>query len=383
MKLYSRPFLLWLVCPLLLYWVTRVWFVARRGGLSEDPLLYCDEGQDQPAGRGPDRDPARPGKRLAEGDRVLMATGWPSAGSARSHRGCRLSIYPRTIPAGIDKSMTFRVAARKIGAWSNFPVHDCFAFRPEKLSELRELPASGRFPDYISRGMGRGYGDAGASTPAAASSSTSGSAASSTSTPPTGVVDAEGGACFADVIKAFLPRGWFLPVTPGTKFVTVGGAIAADVHGKNHHRRRRVRPTSSRASSCSPAPAKSSHCSPRRERRRVLGDRRRDGPDRRDPRRRGCGCAGARPPTSTSDYQKARDLDGRWSCSPPATGTYRYSVAWIDCLATGESLGRSVLMRGDHAPAGGAADGGTRRAADARRRSAKKACRLTSCRRSC
>ena len=53
----------------------------------------------------------------------------------------------------------------------------------------------------------------------------------------TGQLVAEAGVLAGDIINAFLSRGWFLPVTPGTKFVTLGGAIAADVHGKNHHRR--------------------------------------------------------------------------------------------------------------------------------------------------
>jgi FAD/FMN-containing dehydrogenase len=51
----------------------------------------------------------------------------------------------------------------------------------------------------------------------------------------TGMLRSESGVSFADIIDVFLPKGWFLPVTPGTKFVTVGGAIANDVHGKNHH----------------------------------------------------------------------------------------------------------------------------------------------------
>ena len=50
-----------------------------------------------------------------------------------------------------------------------------------------------------------------------------------------GVLTCEAGALLSDVIDALLPRGWFPPVTPGTKFVTIGGLIAADVHGKNHH----------------------------------------------------------------------------------------------------------------------------------------------------
>ncbi len=52
----------------------------------------------------------------------------------------------------------------------------------------------------------------------------------------TGVLRCESGVSVADILDVFLPKGWFLPVTPGTRFVTVGGAIANDVHGKNHHR---------------------------------------------------------------------------------------------------------------------------------------------------
>ncbi len=51
----------------------------------------------------------------------------------------------------------------------------------------------------------------------------------------TGMLRCESGVSFSDIIEVFLPKGWFLPVTPGTRFVTVGGAIANDVHGKNHH----------------------------------------------------------------------------------------------------------------------------------------------------
>lgn len=54
--------------------------------------------------------------------------------------------------------------------------------------------------------------------------------------PVTGVLRCEAGVLLAEIIEFALPKGWFLPVTPGTKFVTVGGAIANDVHGKNHHR---------------------------------------------------------------------------------------------------------------------------------------------------
>jgi len=54
--------------------------------------------------------------------------------------------------------------------------------------------------------------------------------------PSTGVLRCEAGVLFSEIIDLIVPKGWFLPVTPGTKFITVGGAIANDVHGKNHHR---------------------------------------------------------------------------------------------------------------------------------------------------
>jgi hypothetical protein len=54
--------------------------------------------------------------------------------------------------------------------------------------------------------------------------------------PGTGILHCESGVLFADILAFAVPRGWFLPVSPGTQYITVGGAIANDVHGKNHHR---------------------------------------------------------------------------------------------------------------------------------------------------
>lgn len=52
----------------------------------------------------------------------------------------------------------------------------------------------------------------------------------------TGVLQCEAGATIDEILQVMVPRGWFLPTTPGTRFVTLGGAVANDVHGKNHHR---------------------------------------------------------------------------------------------------------------------------------------------------
>jgi len=161
----------------------------------------------------------------------------------------------------------------------------------------------------------------------------------------TGLLECEAGVSFKDILETFVPRGWFLPVTPGTKFITVGGAIASDVHGKNHHLAggftRFVKRLSLLIGDGSIV-----RCSPS---------------ENTDLFRATCGGMGLtgvivtaaftmrRIPSSfvSQETLKARDLDeiiGHFQNSSAP-----FSVAWIDCLARGRSLGRSVLMQGDFA----------------------------------
>lgn len=89
----------------------------------------------------------------------------------------------------------------------------------------------------LSRGLGRSYGDS--SLPAVASDRIVNSRLANriiSFSPDTGIIRAEAGLTLVDLVRLMLPRGWFPPVVPGTKFVTLGGMVASDVHGKNHHR---------------------------------------------------------------------------------------------------------------------------------------------------
>src|SRR5262249_21269080 len=100
---------------------------------------------------------------------------------------------------------------------------------------LCETFAGGQQASYIARGLGRSYGDSALNENAGVVVQTRLNrflAFDAT----TGILECEAGVSLAEIIEHLLPRGWFLPTTPGTKFVTIGGAIAADVHGKNHHR---------------------------------------------------------------------------------------------------------------------------------------------------
>ena len=88
----------------------------------------------------------------------------------------------------------------------------------------------------LTRGLGRSYGDS--SLPATADDRVASSRLADrilAFDPETGVISAEAGFSLVELNRLFMPRGWFSPVTPGTKFVTLGGMVASDVHGKNHH----------------------------------------------------------------------------------------------------------------------------------------------------
>jgi decaprenylphospho-beta-D-ribofuranose 2-oxidase len=149
------------------------------------------------------------------------------------------------------------------------------------------------------------------------------------------------------LLRRLVPAGWFVPVTPGTRFVTIGGALANDVHGKNHHRD---------GSFGSHVLAFDLLTSDGAVRTVTPG---------RDPEAFGATVGGAGLtgailratirllPIRTSrvrvDTERAADLEDLMARMAAGDDAYRYSVAWLDCLARGRSLGRGVLSRGDHA----------------------------------
>ncbi|MEV5511341.1 FAD-binding oxidoreductase [Streptomyces flaveolus] len=211
----------------------------------------------------------------------------------------------------------------------------------EAAAAVRDCGARGGIP----RGLGRAYGDA--------AQNAGGAVLDMTGLDRIHAIDVDGGTVLCDagvslhrLMEVLLPLGWFVPVTPGTRYVTVGGAIGADIHGKNHH-------------------VSGSFA------RHVLslelltadgGVRTVDrGTPLFDATAGGMGLTGViltatvrLQPVETAlmsvDTERAADLDDLMARLTATDHRYRYSVAWIDLLARGAATGRAVLTRGDHAP---------------------------------
>jgi FAD/FMN-containing dehydrogenase len=161
-----------------------------------------------------------------------------------------------------------------------------------------------------------------------------------------GVLECEAGVLLSEIIALTLPRGWFLPVPPGTALVTVGGAIANDVHGKNHHRA-----------------GSFGHHLLSFELRRSSGETLRCAPDQHaDWFGATIGGLGLTGMISTArlqlrrvpgewiagDSQRFHNLPEFFALAAQSDVAYEYTVGWLDSAASGDKLGRGVFMRGNH-----------------------------------
>lgn len=236
----------------------------------------------------------------------------------------------------------------RLSGWGRHPVRECRVYRPEKVSELAQVFASAPAGGVVPRGLGRAYGDAALNEGGAVVSHLRLNRLLSFDAE-TGVLECEGGVSLGEIVDAFLPRGWFLPVVPGTRHVTVGGAIAADVHGKNHHADGTFARFVDEIRLLTPG-------------RGILTCSREVEADAFRATLGGMGLTGAvvsarlrlmrvESAWITVDQAPTRDLDHALARFSDADAGHRYSVAWIDALARGRNLGRGVLLLGDHAPA--------------------------------
>ncbi len=121
----------------------------------------------------------------------------------------------------------------RLHGWGRTPIADCLSFRPEKQRELHEIVTNHADP-VIARGMGRAYGDAAMQPTGVIRTGRLDHFIEFD--PHQGIVRAQAGVTLADIMAICVPKGWLPPVIPGTRHVTLGGAFACNIHGKNHYR---------------------------------------------------------------------------------------------------------------------------------------------------
>jgi len=233
---------------------------------------------------------------------------------------------------------------KTISGWGNYPQQESQCMTPSTTALLRK--AVNLDGSLIARGMGRSYGD-------------SANASKVLQTMcidhfiefdnVTGKFTAEAGITLLEILRVVMPKGWFLPVTPGSSYVTLGGAIASDVHGKNHH----IAGTFGQH-------VKSLNL--------VLGTgeiittSKNENTDLFHATCGGMGLTGViisatiqllpiRSSFINKKTMKAECIEAACEAFDNNSNA-TYSVAWIDCLSKGKSLGRSVLMLGAHAEQG-------------------------------
>ncbi len=231
----------------------------------------------------------------------------------------------------------------ELSGFGKYPKTHSRVSRPANLREIKDCLSAGA---VTPRGLGRSYGDAAISN--------SGIVAESllmnkflSFDESSGILYCEAGVSYKDLLDTFTIRGWFPYVTPGTKYVTIGGAIASDVHGKNHHKEgsfsnflisMRILVSSGEVIECS----------------------RENNADLFWATIGGMGLTGfildakfklrkIDSPYMTNRVLKLRNLTQLFEKVEEFDEDYIYSVAWMDIVASGSKYGRNILMLGNHA----------------------------------
>jgi len=230
---------------------------------------------------------------------------------------------------------------KRLANWGNYPVISCDESSFSQEEQVQDFIST--HSSVIARGNGRCYGDASLAQHSVSTLKYDKVLAFDTTK---GIFECQSGITLDQILDIIVPQGWFLPVTPGTKFITVGGAVASDVHGKNHHVDGSfsghiidmdVITGNKETITCSPA-------------------------DHSDLFWATCGGMGLTGIITRVKFGlkkidtayirqkqiKARNLEDLIRLFEEYRD-YTYSMAWIDCLQKGDSFGRGILIVGEHA----------------------------------
>ncbi len=230
---------------------------------------------------------------------------------------------------------------QRIANWGNYPVMESDVKSFSFDEQLGKLLASA--DHVIPRGNGRCYGDASLAERTISTLNYNRILSFDTAN---GIFECQSGLTLDKILEVIVPKGWFLPVTPGTKFITVGGAVGSDVHGKNHHVEGSF---SNHVVDMDVMIADGSivTCSPDHHADLFTAT---------------CGGMGLTGMITRVKFRlkkietsyirqkqiKAKNLNELLKLFEEYKH-YTYSMAWIDCLTKGDNFGRGILIIGEHA----------------------------------
>jgi decaprenylphospho-beta-D-ribofuranose 2-oxidase len=232
---------------------------------------------------------------------------------------------------------------KEITNWGKYPVADANEFVFDSESHLRQVLNAPEYKPWIARGAGRCYGDASLGGNIVSTLHYSNILEFDTAT---GELYCEAGVTLEELLEVIIPEGFFLPVTPGTKFITVGGAVASDIHGKNHHKEGSFSAHIIRMDIYAADG-------------NVYNASRTEHADLFEATCGGMGLTGIilrvrfKLKKIESAYIKqvtarARNLDEIFDLFEEHR-SWTYSMSWIDCFQKGGKLGRSIMYAGEHA----------------------------------
>jgi FAD/FMN-containing dehydrogenase len=230
---------------------------------------------------------------------------------------------------------------QKVTNWGNFPVVEKEIRSEDSFKKIKEFVLNHN--EVIARGNGRCYGDASLGENIFSSKKLNKFISFDRLN---GIIECESGVLLSEVLEISVPQGYFLYVTPGTKFISVGGAIASDVHGKNHH-----------AEGCFSEYV--TEFKLMTENGDIIICSREENSDKFWATIGGMGLTGIILSAKfklknietvyiRQESIKADNLDEIFRLFEESE-SWTYTVAWIDCLQKGKNIGRSILMRGEHA----------------------------------
>ena len=230
---------------------------------------------------------------------------------------------------------------QKLSGFGKYPTAICKVSRPAGIKDIISAVKSG---NSIARGLGRSYGDASLNENLVCESAHLNKYINFDEN--SGILRCEAGVSIEHILESFVNRGWFPPVTPGTKYVTIGGAIASDIHGKNHHKEGAF---SSFVNNFKIVTASGE----------IIECSRDKNPDLFWATAGGVGLTGyiieaeiqlkkIQTPYIQNKTIRGKSLDELFVNFEKYDNDYVYSVAWMDIVASGVGKGRNVLFLGNH-----------------------------------